>query len=334
MRIEQTDLDRAAAEGLVSPAQAQALWAALAARYPTRQGFTLPNVAYYLGALIVIGAMGWFMTEAWERFGGGGIFLIAVAYATGFVLAGRALWNAGRRIPGGLLVTMAVCMTPLAIYGIERWTGVWPQADPGPYTDFHPLVNGSWLLMEAATIAAGLLALRFVRFPFLTAPIAYALWFMSMDLTPLLVGRTEFSWDERLWVSLWFGLAMLVFAWLLDRLKAADYAFWGYLFGLLAFWGGLSSMESGGELGRLAYGLVNVGLVGLSVVLDRRAFSVFGGVGIFGYLAHLAGVVFKDSLLFPFALAAIGLAIIGLALWFEGWRPRKSGGAWRSADAA
>src|SRR5207244_2586927 len=146
--------------------------------------------------LIVIGAMGWFMTEAWERFGGGGIFLIAVAYATGFVLAGRVLWKRERLIPGGLLVTMAVCTTPLAIYGLERWIGIWPAEDPGPYTRFHPFIHASWLLMEAGTIAAGCVALRFVRFPFLTAPVAYALWYMSMDLTPLLFGRPGFSWDE------------------------------------------------------------------------------------------------------------------------------------------
>jgi hypothetical protein len=40
--------------------------------------------------------------------------------------------------------------------------------------------------MEVGTVAAGLVALRYFRFPFLTAPIAFALWFMSMDLTPLI----------------------------------------------------------------------------------------------------------------------------------------------------
>jgi len=33
-----------------------------------------------------------------------------------------------------------------------------------------------------------------------------------------------------------------------------------------------------------------------------------------GYLGYLAGRVFKDSLLFPFALSLIGLAIIALGV--------------------
>ena len=78
------------------------------------------NVAYYFGALIVIGAMGFFMNLGWERFGGGGIFVIAAAYAGVFVVAGRWLLRRPEtRVPGGLLVTMAVCMTPLAMYGLE-----------------------------------------------------------------------------------------------------------------------------------------------------------------------------------------------------------------------
>ena len=44
--------------------------------------------------------------------------------------------------------------------------------------------------------------------------------------------------------------------------------------------------------------------------------SVFGGLGIAGYLGHLSYRVFKDSLVFPFALSLIGLAIIWLGVVF------------------
>ena len=44
----------------------------------------------------------------------------------------------------------------------------------------------------------------------------------------------------------------------------SDYAFWGYLFGLMAFWGGLSAMHSDSELNKVLYCLLNVGLVVLS----------------------------------------------------------------------
>ncbi len=127
MKVSKEDLNWAASEGLISAEQAEALWEALEGRATTHSKFDLAHVAYYFGALIVISAMGWFMTQAWERFGGGGIFLISGIYAFCFILAGRTLWyKENLRVPGGLLFTMAVCMTPLAIYGFERLTGIWP----------------------------------------------------------------------------------------------------------------------------------------------------------------------------------------------------------------
>lgn len=318
MKVSKEDLNWAASEGLISTEQVEALWRALESRRGAGPKFDLAHVAYYFGALIVISAMGWFMTLGWERFGGGGIFLIAAAYALCFVLAGRTLWYKEHlKIPGGLLFTMAVCMTPLAIYGLERLTGIWPQGDPGVYRGYHIWVKGSWFLMEVGTIIAGVVALRFIRFPFLTAPIAFSLWYMSMDLAPLLFGKTDFTWNERLWVSLWFGLAVLVVAYVIDRRTREDYACWGYLFGMLAFWGGLSLMETGSEFRRFLYGLINVGLMLLSVLLDRRVFIVFGALGVFGYLGHLAYSVFKDSLMFPFVLSVLGIVIIYLGIKYQ-----------------
>jgi hypothetical protein len=50
-----------------------------------------------------------------------------------------------------------------------------------------------------------------------------------------LFGRADFTWDERLRVSLLFGLLMLVATYVIDRRTREDFAFWGYLFGLAAF---------------------------------------------------------------------------------------------------
>ena len=318
MNVSRDDLGWAASQGVITSEQANALWKALESRHLARARFEPVHILYYFGAFIVIGAMGWFMTLAWEQFGGGSLFVISAGYALLFVMMGRTLWKKqDLQIAGGLLFTMAVCMTPLAIYGLERLTGIWVQGDPGPYRDFHPLVKGSWFLMEVGTIIAGVVAISFVRFPFLTALIAFVLWYMSMDLTPLLFGKMEFSWDERLWVSVLFGLVMILVAYLIDRRTKEDYAFWCYLFGLLAFWDGLSLMESGSEINRLLYCLINLGLMLLSVLLERRAFLIFGVVGVFGYIGYLANRVFKDALVFPFVLSLLGILVIYLGVQYQ-----------------
>lgn len=331
MRVTRRDLDRAVARGVVSGDQAERLWSVLSEGETDRQRFDLPHVAYYFGALVVISAMGWFMTLGWERFGGAGIATIAVLYAVVFVGAGAYMWNRpGLRVPGGLLVTIAVCMTPLAVYGVQEALGIWPGGAPGDYRDFHAYIKGGWFPMEVATVVAGLVALWFFRFPFITAPIAFVLWYASMDLTPLIYGDDYFEAQGFQTVSLVFGLVMLLGAYLVDRRTDEDYAFWGYLFGMLTFWGGLTAFEGGTELEWFLYGAVNLVLVLLSVLLQRRVFIVFGSAGAFAYVGHLAWEIFEDSMLFPFVLSAAGLAIIALGILYARNRDRIEGAVVRA----
>src|SRR5438132_1762724 len=130
MQIEHEDLDAAVRKQILATGQAAALWKHLEEKHPTRARFTGLNVAYYFGALVVISAMGWLMTLGFQTLGPWAVFLIAVAYALVFARAGSRLWKE-LPIPGGLLYSMAVCMTPLAVWGLERGSGFWPASGPG-----------------------------------------------------------------------------------------------------------------------------------------------------------------------------------------------------------
>jgi hypothetical protein len=75
--------------------------------------------------------------------------------------------------------------------------------------------------------------------------------------------------------------------------------------------------ESGSELGKFIYLVINVGLVAAGAVLGRRVFAVFGGLGIAMYFGHLSYRVFRDSLLFPFALTLLGLGVVAAGIWWQ-----------------
>ena len=92
------------------------------------------------------------------------------------------------------------------------------------------------------------------------------------------------------------------------------------------FWGAVSSSSSDSEIAKAFYGVMNVGLILLSVFLGRRVYAVFGAMGLALYLGHLAQKVFKDSLFFPFALSLIGIAIIAAGLVYH--RRRDTIAAW------
>lgn len=95
MNVSQDELRKAAAAIGLTTDRADLLWQALhsSSTERDRPRFDVANVAYYLGALIVIGAMGWFMNKAWEGLGGPGLFAAGVCYAVCFVWAGWTLWH-------------------------------------------------------------------------------------------------------------------------------------------------------------------------------------------------------------------------------------------------
>ncbi|MFO1434202.1 MAG: DUF2157 domain-containing protein [Candidatus Competibacteraceae bacterium] len=318
MNINLNDLQAAAQNGLLSDAQAERLWAFLSERYRDTPGFNFTHILYYLGGLIAIGAMTLFMTLGWERFGGWGIFFIALAYAgVGLWLTEYFLYRKQLRIPAGILAAFVVALTPLAIYGLQVALGFW--AEGRVYRDYHVWIDWRWLLMELATLATGAIMLWRYRLPFLVMPLAVTLWYMSMDLAPFLFGGDTLDWEMRKFVSLWFGLLMILLAFWVDirARHGQDYAFWLYLFGVIAFWGGLSLMRSESELGRFLYFCLNLLMIVTGAVLSRRVFAVFGGLGCAGYLGYLAYDVFKDSLLFPFVLTLIGLGVIYLGILWQ-----------------
>ena len=81
MELSRSHLEDAARHGVIAPNQVQALWAFLSEGTADTPSFRLTHILYYLGGLIAIGAMTLFMTLGWERFGGWGLFFIAIAYA-------------------------------------------------------------------------------------------------------------------------------------------------------------------------------------------------------------------------------------------------------------
>ena len=54
-----------------------------------------------------------------------------------------------------------------------------------------------------------------------------------------------------------------------------------------------------------------------SVGQQEKVFIVFGSLGVFGYIGHLARKVFADSLLFPVALCGVGCLIIYFGIQYQ-----------------
>lgn len=315
MTMSKQTLHDAVEQNIISAAQADALFDFLQAQNQQVAHFSFTHVLYYLGGLIAIGAMTLFMNLSWEAWGGAGIVLLAIAYAAIGLALTHSFAGKNLKIPAGICATFVVCLTPLAIYGLQQWLGIWP--DNSHYRDYHRYLQWHWLYMELGTLTVGVAMAWRYKYPFLILPIAVTLWYMTMDITAMLTGG-DYYWDLRKIVSMYSGLLMIALAFWVDirSRHTADYAFWIYIFGVLAFWGGMSAQYSDSELAKLIYFSINIVMIGVGVLLVRRVFVIFGAIGSCGYLAYLASEVFADSWLFPISLTVIGLGIIYLGvLW-------------------
>ncbi|MCL6268512.1 DUF2157 domain-containing protein [Sansalvadorimonas sp. 2012CJ34-2] len=308
-------LKQAADKGLLHQEQVAPLFHFLQQQNSAIPKFDFTHVLYYFGGLLAIGALTLFMTLGWEEFGGWGILGLSLTYAiTGFTLT-HYFGNRERHIPAGICAAFVVALTPLAIYGFQQGMGWWP--DEMVYREYHRYIKFLWIYMELGTLLIGAVVTWKYRYPFILMPVAVTLWYMSMDMTELFYGF-DFTWKERGLVSIWFGFGMILLAFLVDirSRKTLDYAFWLYIFGVIAFWGGLTSQDSNSELNKFLYFCVNLMLIGAGAILVRKVFVVFGAFGCCGYFGHLAYDVFENSWLFPIALALIGLSVIWLGvLW-------------------
>ena len=317
MKFTVRDIDWAVQAGAISQEAGASLITALREKNENKPSLSFSHVLYYLGGLIIIGAVTFYITKAWTLLGGVGHLLVALGYAAVFLFLARWLSEVkNQRIPAGILATVAVCMTPMAVYGVQEITGWWVWKQPGNYSDFFHWIKSGWSIMEVATIVVGAIALKCFRYPFITLPIAFSLWFLSMDMTSVLYGP-DFTWEQRKLVSMVFGFLMVLGSFFVDRRTEQDYAFWGYLFGMIAFWGGLTALDSDSELAKFSYCCINFVLMAVSVMLQRRVFIVFGAIGVSLYLGHLARDVFGGALLFTFVLSAVGLLVIGLGLLYH-----------------
>ncbi len=316
MKITRENLREAVDNKIISSEQADELTAFLTAQPDTGPFFDFTHVLYYLGGLIAIGAMTLFMNLGWESFGGWGIFFIALLYAAVGLKLTQYFQAQAYPVPAGICATFVVALTPLAIYGLQQALGFWP--DDTVYRAYHRYIKWHWLYLELGTLAAGAIIAWRYRYPFLLMPVAVTLWYLSMDLSAMIVGgRADF--ELRALVSMYFGLLMILLAFWVDLRSrtTADYAFWLYIFGVMAFWGGLSSQHSDSELSKFIYFSINIFMLGVGVLLIRRVFVIFGALGSCFYLEHLASSVFKDSWLFPITLTAIGLLIIYLGILWQ-----------------
>ena len=305
-------------EGIITEAQLQktlALENEAPAQGEKKRGLNYIMVLYYFGAMIIIFAFTYFLVSQWDNLSPSNILAIALTFQTlCFVLGYYLRYKLQYRISGGLLTTAAVSITPLVIYSFERIFGIWPtNPQTAAYGDYWRLIKPCWIYIELGTLLVAFIAVFRARFSLLALVIGHTLWFLSMDIVGIILGGEhdgESSWEARRWVSILISASMISVGKLLNRRTTEDYTLWLFIYGGLIFMtaGAMTWLDNEAEA--ILYLLTQLALVVMSIRWQRKSLMVFGALGVYIYLSHLAYDFFKNSPLFPIALATIGLLMI------------------------
>ena len=252
-----------------------------------KQMSKLLKILYYGGGFLIISAMTWLIGTSLASFGEKGIVCFLTLYLIIFFVAGYILfYKKNLETAGGLLFSVSISLVPLLIFCILRLVDFWDVGTE--YEDFYVWIKGRFIILELCTIIFAVPILIKTKFPFILFLIAFALWFMSMDIEPIIFEKTKTTWTERAIVSRIFGFIVIIFGYIFDIKFKKDYSFWLYLFGLLTLTSGFSVFYNKDNFMFIIFGGVHVLMIIFSIILDRNVFLVFGTIGIIEFLGRLS----------------------------------------------
>ena len=271
---------------------------------------------YYIGALLIISAMTWLLSNSWDSFGAIGVSLVSALYFVVFLIAGYfVFFKKKMEIAGGLLFSIPIAVTPLLVFSVLDAIGVWHQGDH--FNVFFIWIRVRGIILDISMILVALPILIKTKFPFHVFLISIALWSFSMNIAAFISQVHFLSWTDRANITKVFGFCMIALGYYADLKFKRDYSFWLYLFGSLTFLSGLSVFNHSDGFGFVLLGFASALMILFSLFINRNVMLVFGSIGLIQLLSRLSWEFFRDSVFFPFALTAIGVLLILAGIFLQ-----------------
>jgi len=233
---------------------------------PVRPRWSSASALVYLGGFVVLVATAALLGILGDDHGDWALVGYS-ALATVLALAfAHWLEQSERAVAAGVLATLAVVFFATFVGSVENLLGILDAE----LADYQP----GALVVELATIAAALVALRRFRAPLLVLPIAVTFWFAVIDLGSLSSGDVV---GEVLLVLV--GIALIAGAGAVDRAGHEPYGLWLHVVGGLSLGGGVLSLVDS-DLAWAFVGLLSLAYVAASYLLARSSYAVLGTIGI------------------------------------------------------
>jgi hypothetical protein len=329
-------LDDALVRGIITAEQRAQIDRLAQARTPGRteeflawarevpRGFNAITIAYGVGALAVVFALGWFLADRWALLGPGGVLSASLLYLAVFGAAARAFSRERFPTAHGVAMILVVLTVPLVTWGLLRVLGVWSDAGTACALVDRPFwgCRSRTVVLAASALVAALLSMRRLRFGPMMIPGAAALAVVLAQIA-LEVGRSGNGVQLVGWPFVFTASVLVTLAYETDRhRRSEDYGRWLHIAAALCAAVALTDLFQTEEEYRHLLLPTAITAMAASLLLRRIVWLVLGLGSLFVYLAWLATEVFSQTVAFPLILALVGITLMLLTVWVQRSYPR------------
>jgi hypothetical protein len=273
-----------------------------------------PVIAVYLGLLLLVAASVSLLAIYWNDLGTWGILGLAVAYLTGYLVAGEMLSRRGLSQPADVVEAVAVGWVGLTVYAVEELAGSWPAAasDSGE-------IHRGLTVIAIVGLAAAVLFMALRPDPLLLVPMSAATALLAADLSEAVFGAKldDLSGRQATAFVLPLGLAWIAAGLWLDVTRRRPFATWAHWCGLVLTGAAVMAM-----IPKTVPGFALVGVLGaislfFSAFVRHWSFTVVGAAGVL--VATLSAMSLLGGMA-PLLVAVVGIALIFVGLRWSRWR--------------
>lgn len=323
-------LDAAVALGIISAEQAAQVRALTPRRAPAAsipRSFGGSVIAYALGAITVLIAMGWFLADRWEYLGAAGVLAVVTLYGGLFTLVAWRMRREGFPLAEGLAALLAVAMVPLAVIALNDLLAWLPEPmaarcgrsyGPRPVLFDFAACRGLEVVVELAVLAAAAVAWRVTRFSLFALPVAaLGIRFVFHLTAALTAGQAHMT--MAVWTWMVCASLLVAVAYAVDRRPEPqqDIGLWLHL--VAAFAAATTTILMLNLFDDFRHLLLPAAFVAFafSLRMRRGVWTLLGLAWFVSYLGWLAVDVFRDTPVFPIVLAALGIGVIVATVWVQ-----------------
>ena len=284
-----------------------------------KQVSTVVKVLYYIGGLIMLGAMTSLMSDTIQHSTYTMILFLGTLYSTLFLGVGEFLWRKNEKLPAGILYFLFIAAVGFIVMDIEKMTGFFPHfADMDKIPNYWDLCRFPVIVLSIITIVVNTVLQKFRPASLLAVPTIFCSYAIFMTIVDSIYGYKNITPTIFFTSNVIFGAGLSIVGFIKDRFAKADYSMWMYLIGATGFFMFaiplLDVLNIGVWQDQLICFVLSLIYIFIGLMIQRKPFSIIGIFGVIEYIMYLE----IDNIKSNTTLLTSVILITGLIILYAG----------------